>query len=85
MDQTPYRILSCHCLTFTPVFSPKIPKTPGGWGITSKKRHGDCLLLGNVRGLPPILSTRVKGPECLTLMMLHDSAKVGDSERGLHC
>lgn len=79
MDQTPYRILSCHCLTFTPVFSPKIPKTTGGRGITSKKHHGDYLLLGNVRGPPPVLSTRVEGPKRLTLTMLHGS------ECGLHC
>lgn len=49
MDQNPYRILSCLCLTFTPVSPPKISKGRG-WGIASKKHHGDhSLLCGNVR------------------------------------
>lgn len=64
MDQTPYRILCGHCLTFTSVFffSLKIPKTRGGWGIASKKHHGDGLLLGNVRGPLPSCAALSKVP-----------------------
>lgn len=35
-----------------------------------------CLGMLGVGGLPPILCTSIKGHKCLTLVMLHDSAKV---------
>lgn len=55
-----YSWLGFHLFFFFSL-SPKIPKA-WGWAIASKKHHGDhSLLLGNVRGLPPILCTSAKG------------------------
>lgn len=74
MDQNPYRILSCLCLTFTPVFPPLRYLRAGVGVLHLKSIMETTVYCVGMSGTPYYPVHECQGHTCLTLMVLHDSA-----------